>query len=74
MNRPRTTLEEAVAYLRSDERFQSVLTDLVEKREHSIAGLGVYKTETELKKLAAEVTVYTEFLDMFGVPMGEASE
>jgi hypothetical protein len=61
----------AIDFLRHDRRFQSVLTRVVTWREDSISRLGTYKDDSELRKSAAEVTVYTEFLDMFGVPSGE---
>jgi hypothetical protein len=70
----KTPLQDAIDYLRCDDRFKLIITDLVERREHAISGLALYKDDTELRKRAAEITVYTEFLDTFGVPVGEAAE
>jgi hypothetical protein len=63
--------DKAVDFLRHDRRFQLILTRVVTWREDSIRDLGGYDTDVQLRKAAAEVSVYTEFLDLFDVPAGE---
>ena len=65
------TLEEAIAYLTRSDHFRVILTEFVERRESAIKDLGGYETDTILRKRAAEVTVYTEILDLFQVATGE---
>jgi len=74
MNEPRkkSEFEEAVAYLRTNDRFLVLLTHLAGMRESAITELDGYETDTQLRKAAARVGVYTELLDMFAVPMGQA--
>lgn len=69
----KTPLQDAIEFLRHDDRFKLILTDLVERREHAISRLGNYSTDVELRKAAAEISVHTDILDMFGVPIGEAA-
>lgn len=66
----RITLKESIDFLSHDLRFREVLKEFVGRRESAIIALSNYKTDTELRKYAAEVTVFTEILDMFGVPTG----
>lgn len=63
-------LEEALEWARADTRFGVIIGHLVSLRESSMKDLGDYETDAELRKAAAEVTVWTEVLDLFGVPMG----
>lgn len=63
-------LEDAVLHLRGNDWFQVVLAEMVKRREDSIKDLADYKDDTELRKHAAKITVYTELLDDFEVPMG----
>ena len=68
----KSEFEEAVDYLRSNDRFLVLLTHLAGMRESAITELGDYETDAQLRKAAARVGVYTEILDMFAVPMGQA--
>ena len=68
----KSEFEEAIEYLRGDHRFLVLLTHLAGMRESAITELGDYETEAALRKSAAKVAVYTEILDMFAVPMGQA--
>ena len=70
MNPSPPTFEQAVENLRYNEYFQVVLGDLVERREAAIKELGDYKDDSGLRKAAAEITVFTELLDAFGLPTG----
>lgn len=70
MNPNPPTFDQAVANLRFNEHFQVVLGDLVERRESAIKDLGSYKDDSGLRKAAAEITVFTELLDAFGLPTG----
>lgn len=70
MTRPQTDLDKAIEFLANDQRFQLVLGHIVSMREKSIDTLATYKTADELAKAAAEVTVWSDVLDLFGVPMG----
>lgn len=70
MNRPQTDIEKAIEFLANDQRFQLVLGHIVSMRETAIGALATYKTTDELAKAAAEVTVWSDVLDLFGVPMG----
>jgi len=70
MNPNPPTFEKAVENLRYNEFFQVVLTDLVERRESAIKELADYKDDSSLRKAAAEITVFTELLDAFGLPTG----
>lgn len=70
MNPHPPSFEKAVENLRFNEYFQIVLTDLVERRETAIKELGDYKDDSSLRKAAAEITVFTELLDAFGLPTG----
>lgn len=64
------TLKECIDFLSHDRRFQVILGEIVAKRESAIGALGDYETDSQLRKASAEVTVFTEILDMFGVPTG----
>lgn len=65
-----TTLEQAIEFLSHDLRFQRIVTEFASRRESAISALSDYKTDTEMRKSAAEVTVYTEILDLFNLPLG----
>jgi hypothetical protein len=65
------TLEEAIAWIIRSDHGKVILTEFVQRRESAIKDLGDYESETILKKKAAEVTVYTELLDLFQVATGE---
>lgn len=64
------SLEDAVKHLRHSDHFQTILAEIVRRREESIKDLAGYETDVELRKHAAKITVYTELLDDFEVPMG----
>lgn len=64
------TLKESIEFLRHDRRFQEVLGEIVAMRETAIIEFGEYTTITGLRKAAAEVTVFTDILNLFGVPTG----
>jgi hypothetical protein len=70
MNPNPPTFEQAVKELAFNDYFKAVVLDLVERRESAIKELGVYKDDSGLRKAAAEVTVYTELLDAYGIPVG----
>lgn len=64
------TLEQALKELAFNDYFKVVILDLVERREQSIKDLSSYKDDSGLRKSAAEVTVFTDLLDLYGVPTG----
>lgn len=68
---PKPTLDQSVANMRGNPHFNAICGELVAEREDLIAGLADYKDDTQLRKLAAEITATTRFLDRFGVPVGE---
>lgn len=68
---PKPTVEQAVTALHGNPYFNVICGELVAERESLIRGLAAYKDDTELRKLAAEITANTDFLDRFGVPIGE---
>lgn len=47
-----------------------ILTELVQRRESAIKDMAEYENDTVLRKKAAEVTVFTELLDLFQVATG----
>jgi len=63
-------LEQALKELTFNDYFKVVILDLVERREQSIKDLSAYKDDSGLRKSAAEVTVFTDLLDLYGVPVG----
>ena len=64
------TLEQALKELAFNDYFKVVILDLVERREQAIKDLSGYKDDSGLRKSAAEVTVFTDLLDAYGVPVG----
>lgn len=64
------TLEQALKELTFNDYFKVVILDLVERRELAIKDLSGYKDDSALRKAAAEVTVFTDLLDLYGVPTG----
>lgn len=68
---PKPTVNQAVTALRGNPYFNVICGELVAEREEKIGDLAAYKDETELRKLAADITAITSFLDRFGVPIGE---
>lgn len=70
MRTPDESTEEAIKWLRTNDRFHVVLNWLVEEREAAIGQLGIYKDDASLRKDAAEITVITRLLDVFGLPTG----
>lgn len=66
----KTELDKALEWARADTRFGVILGHIASIREESISALGNYETDAAMRKAAAEVTVWTEVLDLFGVPMG----
>lgn len=68
---PRPTVEQSVSALRGNPYFNVICGELVAEREDKIGDLARYENETELRKLAADITAITNFLDRFGVPVGE---
>jgi hypothetical protein len=65
------SLEDSIAWMIRSDHGKVILTEFVQRRESAIKDLAEYETDTELRKKAAEVTVYTEFLDLFQVATGE---
>lgn len=63
-------LEDAVKNLQHNDYFQVVLSEFVQRRENSIKDLADCESAAALRKHAAKITVYTELLDEFDVPMG----
>jgi len=70
MNPTPPTFEKAVKELAFNDYFKAVVLDLVERREAAIKELGAYKDDSGLRKAAAEVTVFTDLLDAYQVPIG----
>lgn len=68
---PRPTVDQSVSALRGNPYFNVICGELVAEREDKIGDLARYENETELRKLAADITAITNFLDRFGVPVGE---
>lgn len=64
------TLEQSLKELAFNDYFKVVILDLVERREQAIKDLSAYKDDSALRKSAAEVTVYTDILDLYGVATG----
>lgn len=69
---PLPSYKDALDALRSNPNFDALVTEIVSRRETAIGGLGNYESEVALKKTAAEITVWTDLLDEWGVPVGEA--
>lgn len=57
------TFADAVKRLWHNEHFQAIYTELIARREHAMAALGNYESDTVLRKTAAEVSVLTDLLD-----------
>lgn len=64
------TFEQSIAVLAHNDYFKAVVFDLLERRESAIKELSAYKDDSGLRKAAAEVTVFTDLLDAYGVPVG----
>jgi hypothetical protein len=64
------TFEQSIKVLAHNDYFKAVVFDLLERRESAIKELSTYKDDSGLRKAAAEVTVFTDLLDAYGVPVG----
>lgn len=70
MKKLNSELEKSILILRQNDHFCRVMNFIAEGREHRISQLGTYKDDCGMRKAAAEITAYTELLDLFGVPTG----
>lgn len=64
------SLEDAIAWFVRTDQGMVILTELVQRRESAIKDMAEYENDTVLRKKAAEVTVFTELLDLFQVATG----
>lgn len=69
---PLPSYQDALKALCGNPNFDALATELVNRRETAIRELGSYESETALKKAAAEIAAWTDLLDEWGVPVGEA--